>query len=156
MASPLHSLALAFCASFQDLDIDANIALRTPDCTHVFAPASLNFPPSMKNAEWAAHASSLTAILSSFPVVAKEIFTSEGSNTVTIWATSEAVFREDVKEEGVEWSYYGEYMFVLQLEKEGERIERVVEFLDSTKVVEVRVLMDRARANLARREGSGK
>jgi hypothetical protein len=158
MASSLHQLALAFCASFNDLDIADNLALRTPDCVHIFAPASLAFPLSMNNDQWGAHANGLKDILSHFPVTAKEIFASEGSNTVTIWATSDASFRKEVMDGdgGVEWTYNGEYMFVLQVEKEGKRIEKIVEFLDSTKVVEVRLLMERVRANLAKREEARK
>jgi hypothetical protein len=156
MASIPHQIALAFCASFQHLDLDANLALRTSDCTHIFAPASLKMSPSMNNEQWAAHAQSLKAILSSFPVEAKEIFAQEGSNHITIWATSDARFRDDVKDEesGLDWSYYGEYIFVLQLNQAGDKIQRIVEFLDSKKVIDLGLVRARARANVAARKES--
>jgi len=153
MVSTQRSTALAFLQSFQHLDVDANLALRTPNCIHSMAPASLNYPASMTNEQFAAHLSSVKPILATFPVTASEIFEHEGSNQVTVWATSNATFREEAKDEdpGIEWSYRGEYMFVLVLNRAGDRIERIVEFLDSKKVEEVTVLMERARRNLAAR-----
>jgi len=113
-------------------------------------PASLNFPSSMTNAEWAAHLDSLKDVLSEFPVTATEIFKS--GNQIVIHAMSEAIFREEVKDEGAKWEYRGEYVFVLFFE-EGGKIERIFEFLDSKLVEEVRVLMGRAKKNLAARGG---
>ena len=154
MASIQRSIALAFLQSFQELDLDSNLALRTPGCLHTMAPASLNFPPSMTNEQWAAHLLSIKSILATLPVAAKEIFEHEGSNQVTIWATSNATFREEAKDEdsGLDWSYHGEYVFVLLLNQAGDKIERIFEFLDSKKVVELGVLIERARRNVAARK----
>ena len=154
MASIQHSIALAFLQSFQQLDADSNLALRTPGCRHVMAPASLNYPPSMTNEQWAAHLSSLKPIVSTFPVTAKELFEDDGSNQVTIWATSNATFREEAKDEdsGLNWSYHGEYIFILLFNQAGDKIERIVEFLDSKKAAEVGVLIERARRNVAVRK----
>lgn len=73
---------------------------------------------------------------------------------MTIWATSNATFREEAKDEdsGLDWSYHGEYIFILILNQTGDKIERIIEFLDSQKVVEVRVLIERARRNVAARK----
>ena len=108
----------------------------------------------MTNETFAAHLSSLKPILASLPVTAKEIFAHEGSNQVTIWATSNAIFQEEAKDEdsGVDWSYHGEYIFILSLNQAGDKIERIVEFLDSKSVVEVGVLIQRAKSNLAARK----
>ena len=105
----------------------------------------------MTNEQWGAHLNSLRSILSTFPVEAKEIFETEGSNQVTIWATSNAVFREEAKDEdsGLDWSYQGEYIFVLVLNESGDKIERILEFLDSKKVLEMQAQLKRARANVA-------
>ncbi|KAK5958729.1 hypothetical protein OHC33_000572 [Knufia fluminis] len=152
--STQRATALAFLDSFDKLDGDANIALRAPNCRHTMAPTSLNFKPDMTNEQWTAHLNSTKEVLTSFPVMAKEIF--ENGNQVTIWATSEANFREEAKddEEGVDWTYHGEYMFVLLFDGDG-KIERIVEFLDSVKVVQVGALIERAKRNLkARKEGA--
>jgi len=105
----------------------------------------------MTNDQWAAHGLSLKEVLVAFPVTPKEVFGHEASNQVTIWATSSAVFRDDVKddEDSVDWSYFGEYIFVFSFNQAGDKVERVLEFLDSKKVEEVRALMQRARRNLA-------
>ncbi|TKA47810.1 hypothetical protein B0A49_14037 [Cryomyces minteri] len=154
MASVQRSTALAFLQSFQELDVNSHLALRTPGCRHTMAPASLNYPPSMTNEQFAAHLSSLRTIIASFPVTAKEIFEHEGGNQVTIWATSSATFREEAKDEdsGLDWSYYGEYIFILSFNQAGDKIERIVEFVDSKRAVEVGVLVERARRNVAARK----
>lgn len=152
--SSQRAAALAFLDSFDKLDGDANIALRAPNCRHTMAPTSLGFSPNMTNEQWAAHLNSTKQVLTSFPVMAKEIF--ESGNQVTVWATSEAVFREDAKddEDGVDWTYHGEYMFVFLFDGDG-KIERIVEFLDSVKVVQVGALIERAKRNLkTRKEGA--
>lgn len=156
MASLPHKIALAWCASFQDLDADANLALRTPDCIHNFAPASLNMP-SLSNDQFAVHIQDLKAILSSFPVTPKQIFAQEGSRQVAIWATSDARFREEVKsvDPKLNWSYYGEYMFVLQLYRAGDKIEQIAEFLDSKKVLDLGEVMTKAKAYAAAKKETG-
>ena len=154
MASVQRSTALAFLQCFKDLDVSSAVALRAPDCLHTMAPASLNYPPNMTNEQFAAHLSSLKTMVAHLPVTPKEIFEHEGSNQVTIWATSNATFREEAKDEdsGIDWSYHGEYIFILSLNPAGDKIERIVEFLDSKRVVEVGELIKRARHNLAMRK----
>lgn len=160
MASAKRNTALAFLQTFKDLDGDSNIALRAPDCRHTIAPASLNFPSSMTNEQWAAHLSSLEGILSAFPVTAKEIFEQEASNQVTVWATSDAIFQEEAKDydgdAARDWSYRGEYIFIFFFDAAGDKIERILEFVDSAKAVEMGRLLERAKRNLAaRKNGSG-
>lgn len=88
--------------------------------------------------------------MTGFPVTAKEIIDSADSNTVTIWATSEAQFREELKDDGVpaeKWAYRGEYLFILTMDETGRRIRRVVEFLDSKLTERALALVARAREN---------
>ena len=159
MASPQHKIAQKFVAAFEHLSVDDHLVLRTPGCTHTMAPTSLNMPVNMTNNQFATHLSSLRKVIATFPVIAKEIFTSEGSNVVTVWATSEAFFKDEAKKDSdgddggmkaEDWEYRGEYVFILTLNVEGDglRIERVVEFLDSVKVVGVRGLIERAKRNV--------
>lgn len=150
MTSLQRSTALTFLESYHDIDIEANLALRTPDCRHEIVPASMNYPI-MDNKQWAAFAASTKSLVEKFPVNAKEIFENEGSNQMTIWATAEAVFRKEATddESGLDWSFHGEYIFILQFDQMGNRIERIVEFLDSKKTTEAQKLFDRAKRNLA-------
>ena len=151
MTSTQSDIALAWCQSFENLDADANVALRAPNCVHTFGPLSLNMPQNMTNDQFKAHVNGLKPILATFPVYPKEVFAQEGSNQVTIWATSEARFREEAKDAdaGFDWTYEGEYMFLFFFNEAGDRIERIVEYLDSQKVLEVRPKLARARQNVA-------
>lgn len=154
MSSTQRKVAQAFLDSFETLDADANIALRTADCVHTMAPSSLDFPPSMTNEQWKAHVSRLKPVLATLPVTAKEIFQADGGNKLTIWAESDATFRPEAKDDdpSVDWSYRGEYMFVLLFNDAGDRIERIVEFIDAKKAADVMGLMARARNNMAARQ----
>jgi len=84
-------------------------------------------------------------------VTAKGYIVSEGSNQVTVWATSQTHFCDDVKDEDIaadEWVYEGEYIFLFSMDKTGERITPTIEFLDSKKIVEQLMgLMSRAKKN---------
>jgi hypothetical protein len=142
-----HNIALAFLETFKDLNYEANISLRATDCRHSFAPGSLGIKDK-NNEQFASHVKSLQQIIKGIPVSVKQIF--GGSNEITIWATSETLFREEVKERNpsLRWKYEGEYIFVLTLDDAGEKIQHILEFLDSKKVEEVRTLMQVAKATL--------
>ena len=152
MESPQVRTALAWLDTFATLDGEVNIALRTQDCRHTMAPASMGYKSDMTNDQWATHLDTIKPLLSAFPVTAKEVLTSEGSNIVSVWATSEAIFKDEVKESdaSVGWRYEGEYLFVFTMNAKGDRIERILEFIDSKKVAEIQVLMAKAKQNLAK------
>lgn len=103
---------------------------------------------------------SLREIMTGFPVSIKECVESEGSNQVTVWATSRTEFREEVEDTEMseqEWVYKGEYVFMFWMDDIGQKIVRTVEFLDSEGTNGVlRPLMKRARRNLEAYEKSKK
>lgn len=69
---------------------------------------------------------------------------------MVVWATSETRFHDEVMDGGIaaeEWKYRGEYIFILSMDEKGEKIERVVEFVDSKGTDRLRVLMARAKKN---------
>lgn len=77
--------------------------------------------------------------MTGFPVTAKEYIESEGSGQVTVWASSKAIFRDDVKDDEIsqtEWVYEGEYIFLLAMDETGKKIIRIIEFLDSKATVD--------------------
>lgn len=90
--------------------------------------------------------------MTGFPVHIREWIGSESATQVTVWATSRAEFREEVKDSGLseeEWVYEGEYEFIFWMNDSGEKIVKTVEFLDSGGMNEVlRSLMARARRNM--------
>jgi hypothetical protein len=156
MTSKRYQTALKFIGAFEDLSIDTFLALQTPTCRHVFAPASLPPPAPLDNAGFAAHQTGLRTILEAFPVRAKEIIEDQEKNQVVIWATSETKFFDAVKDSGLsddEWIYRGEYMFILTMDESQEKIERVIEFLDSKATERLRVLIRRAKDNKQKIDG---
>ena len=135
-----RQIALALLDTFKDLDYEANVALRTLDCRHSFAPTSLGIEEK-NNEQFASHVKSLQKTIEGIPVTAKQIF--EGHNQITVWATSDTKFKEDVKAHGpdLDWTYQGEYVFIFSFNDAGDKIHHILEFLDSKKVEEVRKLL---------------
>ena len=156
MTSPRIETAKIFLDAFADLSESRHLSVRSADCTHIYAPASLNpFPPT-DNATFAAQLAGVREVMAGFPVTAKEMIDSAEANTVTVWATSEALFHEDVKDDGLsaaEWAFRGEYVFIISMDPSGRRIRRIVEFLDSKGTERMWGLIARAKEN-RRRLGS--
>ncbi len=149
MASKRLETAKKYIDHFATLDMQLLDSILAEDYLHHFAPASLNLPESYSRQDFMEHHAGLRDIMTGFPVTAKEYVESEGSNQVTVWATSQTVFRDDVKDDGIspeEWSYRGEYIFLLRMDETGEKIIRTIEFLDSKATADkLLVLMERAR-----------
>ena len=157
MTSPRIETAKSLLEGFADLSEHRLVSTRSEDCTHAFAPSSLNMGPPRDNATFAAHLATLREVLSGFPVTPQEIFDSANENTVTVWATGDAIFHEELKDDGLsaeEWKYRGEYIFIFQMDSTGRRVQRIVEFLDSKATEHLRELMVRARGNRERLMGS--
>lgn len=52
-----------------------------------------------------------------------------------VWCTGRPQWREEVKDYEVfseeQWEYVGEFIFMLTMDEEGEKITKIVEFVDS-------------------------
>lgn len=168
--------ALAFIATFETLDLETNLSLRADDCRHELAPSSMGYLSPKTNEQFAEHFKSIQQVIASFPVTAKEIFESKvisksspadhessgaphqdqghDQTQVTVWATSSATFRDEVKDDdsSIDWSYSSEYIFIFFMDRTGTKIERIIEFIDSQKVKGVQGLIKRARENLEKNE----
>ena len=131
MTSTRCQTALRFISAFETLSVETFRSLLTPNY--------------------------IKEVLESFPVRAEAISEDQQRNQVIISATSETRFRDDAKDAGIpddEWAYKGEYVFIFSMDESGEKIERVLEFVDSKKTVDtLRPLMLRARGNKAKAEG---
>lgn len=151
MASKRLETAKKYIGQFATLDVQALDSVLAENHAHQFAPASLNPPGPFDKRGMLEHLDRLRDVMTGFPVTAKEYIESESGNQVTVWATSQTIFREDVKDEGIspeEWVYEGEYIFLLSMDETGEKIVRTVEFLDSKGTDDkLRALMKRAREN---------
>ncbi|KAL3457037.1 hypothetical protein BJX64DRAFT_269663 [Aspergillus heterothallicus] len=95
--------------------------------------------------------------MAGFPVNTKAYFECEAQNSVIVWASSEAQFREEVMglDKREQWAYQGEYVFMLTLDEGGGRVVRTVEFLDSLATREgLFPLVKRARGDLGSSGGN--
>jgi hypothetical protein len=156
MSSKRVKTALAFLANFETLNSESFASLLTPTYTHIFRPSSQ--PPAQNYAQFTAHIKNLQTIIDRFPVWPNEVMEDESQNRVIVWCGGEAVFKDEFKDEGAtveEWTYKGEYMFVFSLDETREKIERVMEFLDSKAADHARDLMKRAAVNFQRKNKVG-
>lgn len=98
---PARETALALLATFEPMDVAANIGLRTPDCTWHMAPASTGYSPAgQSNEQHEKHLRGIHAFVYRFPVTPIEVWEGkreEGGTVVTVWAKSEAFFRDEIK-----------------------------------------------------------
>jgi ketosteroid isomerase-like protein len=141
--------ALSWLAAFDTMDVDKSMSLRSPTCIHHFCPSTLNLGKK-NNDEFRAHFETLVPVVERFPVTPVKVF--EGGNIVTVHAISEAKFHKEAMDGNPDdWQYHGEYMFVFEMNADGTKIESVLEFLDSAKVMALAPLQERARKNLAAR-----
>ncbi|KAJ7366999.1 hypothetical protein DFH08DRAFT_1004829 [Mycena albidolilacea] len=110
------------------------------------APLAANPPAPRSREEFAAHIRHLGGILRSFPVRAKQTWPNPVLKQVVIWADSETEFHPHVRDndDEDEGKYRGEYVFILTMDQSGEKIEHVLEFVDSKGTERLRGLMARA------------
>lgn len=150
MESKRLQTAKKYIGHFETLDTDTLASVLAPDHIHQFAPASLAFPGPFTKEQFLEHGKVLRRVMTGFPVYAKEYVESEASNQVTVWATSRALFREEVLEgeDRGEWEFEGEYVFMFWMDETGEKIVRTVEFLDSKGTEAVRPLLKRANEKM--------
>ena len=151
MVSKRLETATRYINHFATLDIEVLDSVLAEHYSHEFAPASLHPLGPFDKQGKLQHITRLRSIMTGFPVTAKEYIESESSNRVTVWATSQTKFRDDVKDDGIsqqQWVYEGEYIFIFTMDETGEKIVRTIEFLDSKKTTdELYALTKRAREN---------
>lgn len=123
--SELLQTARAFIESYNTLTISALMAIRSPDCIHIVAPASYGFPPS-NNEQYAA---TFSQILPHLPRAHMEL--AEGSEPVVDVETR--IVSMHVKSHAMTkiGSYDNEYIWTLTITEKGDKVERILEFLDS-------------------------
>ncbi|RYP89774.1 hypothetical protein DL770_004116 [Monosporascus sp. CRB-9-2] len=161
-ASTLRATAATYLRIFATLNPDSiSHVIDEKKYKHVFAPASLNLPGPFDWATFVAHLAHMRELLRGFPVRPKQTWPNPLLNQVVVWADSQAEFHEEVKdgdgngEEGEDiWEFRGEYIWVLTMDANGEKVEQVLEFLDSKATDRMRELL--ARASKRKEEVEGK
>jgi ketosteroid isomerase-like protein len=156
MTSKRLDTAKKYIDHFANLDTQTLEAILAENFVQQMAPASLNISQPYNKQSFIEHIGNLRHIMAGFPVTAKEYV--DGENAVTVWATSQTIFRDEAKDDGIaqeKWTYEGEYVWVLFMDTTGEKIVRAVEFLDSKNTDDqLRPLMKRAKENIAKNSGT--
>lgn len=150
--STLIATAKTFISVFASLDPSTISHIQSVNYTQEWAPSSAKPPPPLNSEQFASHLKMLGEILQSFPVRIKRIWPNPSLNQVTIWADSELMVHEHIKNSSddlAEWSYRGEYIFVLTMDESGEKIDHVFEFVDSKGTDHLRGILNKARKRLA-------
>jgi hypothetical protein len=132
-SSKRRETAIAYFRAFETWDIDTLLSrYLTHTCTHQIAPASVGGAIGvLNNEQWATRVRALTGVIKSCCFTAKEIVENDAANKLVLWMDGHVVFSDkDIGE------FKGEYMFLLEFEESGERVRRIVEFVDSKEVVE--------------------
>ncbi|KAI9928651.1 hypothetical protein ASPWEDRAFT_735355 [Aspergillus wentii DTO 134E9] len=151
MSSKIHQTALSFLNGLSNLSSESLLAVLTPTATSEFAPSSISPHPPKNPITFTNHIAAMKDVFSTIPVIPKEIFANEEKSQVTIWATSMANFRDEVKDDGLldeEWRFEREYIFILTMDESREKIARNFMFVDGKANDRLRELIARARRNL--------
>ncbi|KFA81699.1 hypothetical protein S40288_08090 [Stachybotrys chartarum IBT 40288] len=146
LESTLFDTATAYMQVFTTLEPDTITSIQTDDYEHTFAPASLSLPGPYNREQYAAHITSLRGFLRSFPVRFRRVWPNTTQRQVLIWAESEAEFLDSIKETATQedWTFHGEYMWLLTMNESGDKVKQVLEFLDSKKAEQMRALIFKA------------
>lgn len=145
-ASVLVTTANSYFQTFKALDLGSIPLILSDNYKHECAPASLNPPAPFTRDTFTAHLKRLKGALRGFPVHPKQTWPNPSLRQVVIWADSLTEFHQDItnSDNKEDWSFRGEYIFVLTMDEGGERVEHVLEFLDSQKTQEIRALLRKA------------
>lgn len=155
MTSKRVKTALAFIEHYATISTDILEKVLADNYLHEYAPGSVPNPGPFDRQGMIGLTHHMKTILTGYPMEVKEVLESEKSNAVTVWVTSKAAFREDVKDDGLtaeEWEHKGEYIYLLYMDESEEKITKVLEFIDSKATIENMVmLVQRATENIAKR-----
>ncbi|KAE9369751.1 hypothetical protein N431DRAFT_427903 [Stipitochalara longipes BDJ] len=127
--SKIHQTTLAILAAYEHQNLDEILSFRTEDCIHIIRPSSLPRPP-MDNTAYRTFFSSTTSRIWNFKVTVSEIIEDSANNKVVVFASSTADSKEGVG------SYGQEYVLLFEFEEGGEKIKRMVEWVDSVRAKE--------------------
>lgn len=148
LRTTLQLTAETFLKFFDTLDVANLRPIQAESYTHQFAPASLNIPVLSRD-QFDAHITHIREVLKSFAGGAKETWVNTELRQVTMWATAVPQFHDHIIESDPtrQWHYQGEYIFTLFMDDSGQKIERVIEFMDSKVTEQLLELMNVLRGS---------
>ncbi|KAF2679955.1 hypothetical protein K458DRAFT_374466 [Lentithecium fluviatile CBS 122367] len=160
--SPRLTTAKSYLSIFRTLDTHQLSSLLSEKFTQTFAPSSISPPGPFDKPGFIAHLTSLTKVMTGFPITILDVIESENSNAVWAHCTAMPEWRVDAMgggegEDGQEeealkkWGFKGEYVFMMWMDASEEKVERCVEMLDSAATLRLMGLMGKAKENIGRK-----
>lgn len=124
----LLDIAIAFSKSYDEWTVEGALRIRTPDCIHQVHPASLK-RPAMSNNDYAAYLESINKLFQNYRVYVYDDKTlvDVDNRTVIMQARGTA--------DTILGPFSIEYLFILEVDKCGHKIQKIDEFVDSAAVV---------------------
>ncbi|ROW15308.1 hypothetical protein VPNG_03042 [Cytospora leucostoma] len=117
-----REIAIEVIEAYRSWDIERIMAYRTDDCTQEVIPKSLKQTP-QDNATYRKYFASIVPLFQDFQPTIHEIVEDERENKAFIWVSS--------KGETVIGPYGNEYTILLYFNDAGDKVEKIVEFVDS-------------------------
>jgi ketosteroid isomerase-like protein len=125
--STIHKTTLSILAAYERQSLEEIMAFFTPDCIHVISPSSLSSSGPMSNAAYSAFFASVLSKIWNFKLTVSEIIESPQSKKVVVFASSSADSKAGVG------TYGQEYVLVFEFDESGEKIKKMVEWVDSAR-----------------------
>ncbi|KUI55047.1 hypothetical protein VP1G_02307 [Cytospora mali] len=120
--SKRRETAIEVIESYRAWDIERIMAYRTDDCVQLISPRSLK-QPERGNAEYREYFTSVMPAFQDFQPEIHELVEDERENKVIMWASS--------KGQTLIGPYGNEYMLLLYFNETGDKVKKIVEFVDS-------------------------
>jgi hypothetical protein len=132
--SSLLATAQRYLDALTALEADRLAALLAPEYEHTFAPSSAAFGPPVGRDVFVERFVGLRPVLSGMTNNILQSWPNDAGRTITIFARMSPIFHEHIKQAGDqkdEWTFCGEYMFVLTADEIGEKVTKSFEFVES-------------------------
>ncbi|KAF2724724.1 hypothetical protein K431DRAFT_131598 [Polychaeton citri CBS 116435] len=114
--------AEAIVDAFNQMDIDAIVFYRAPECMRFILPASLNQPPT-NNEQYRASLLHVKAVFNNFSLTINDIVEDTGASKICLWLSARA--------DTLAGEYINEYMWTMEFDATGTRITKMLEFVDA-------------------------
>jgi len=121
MPSKQRQTADAIAVAFSSMDIPTLMLHRTPTCTRNFLPASLGYP-FQTNEQYEAQLTTMATIFTSFKVTVNDVIEDSEAKKIVMFVSA----RGDTPI----GEYRNEYVWKMEFDQEGEKVDRWTEFVD--------------------------
>lgn len=120
--SPQRRTAEAVVAAFNNMDVEAIVSYRSPECMRVFLPLSMGLP-SQNNTTYFNSLIKLRAIFHNFSLVINDLLEDKDNRRICMSLSARA--------DTAAGEYVNEYMWLLDFDEKGTKIRRSKEYSDT-------------------------